>query len=94
MALSHFLLEQYEKAIEMFKTLLERQPNYWAGYVGLAITYGALEKEENTKMAVKKLLILVPDYSIKKFRATWSIKNQDVIEKAVKILEKAGLPEK
>ncbi|MBT7631890.1 MAG: tetratricopeptide repeat protein, partial [Desulfobacula sp.] len=86
---------QHEKAIETYKTLLRRKPNYWSAYLMLTYSYISIGQEENAKTAVKKLLILVPDYSITKFKKfTFIKKNREVRLEGVAIaLRKAGLPE-
>ena len=61
----------------------------------LTYSYISIGQEENAKTAVKKLLILVPDYSITKFKKfTFIKKNREVRLEGVAIaLRKAGLPE-
>ena len=86
-------LEKYEKATKIFNTCLKHQPDYWAAYAQLAYIYGISGQEKKAKTAVKKLLILVPDYSIKKIIENSPSKNQDLLDRVAVIFRKAGLPE-
>ena len=90
---SYRLLGQYEKAIEMYKRAIERQPNYWIAYSGLAVAYSLSGEENNAKKAVKELLKLFPDFSIEYVKKTSPYKKQDQLDRVIEAFRKAGLPE-
>ena len=91
--LSYRLLNQYEKATEMYKKCLKRQPIYWPAYAGLAVTYSLSGQVKNAKTAVKELLNLFPDFSIEYAKKNTLYKKQDRLDRVVEALRKAGLPE-
>jgi tetratricopeptide (TPR) repeat protein len=84
--------KQYEKAIEMFKKCLRRQSDFSQAYIGLAVAYHFLGREEEAKAAVKEALNLNPDISIEIYKKT-PYKNQAELERMVEVLRKVGLPE-
>lgn len=91
---SYRMLGQYEKVIEMYQRCLKREPNFWLGYLGLAVAYSLSGQENNAKTAVRQLLNLFPDYSIEYFKKNSQYKNQDQLDLVVEALRKSGLPEK
>jgi len=93
LAYSYLLLEEYEKAINILNNCLERQPDFGDTYLLLAITYGYSGQEENAKQIVKQLLNIMPYYSIEMYKKTTLTKNSARIERAIKTLRKAGVPE-
>ena len=88
------MLNQYKKAIEIYKIVLKHQPNFWAAYLSLAVAYSLSGQEKNAKEAVRGLLNLFPNYSIEYFKKTATYKDQDRLDRIVAALRKAGLPEK
>ena len=91
--MSYRLLHQYEKAIEMYKRCKKYEPNYVHAYVGLAVNYSLLEQEKEAKTAVRQLLDLFPEYSIKYIEKNSPYKEQDQLDLVIKAYRKAGLPE-
>ncbi len=85
--------KQYEKAIETYKKCLRRQSDYWQAYIGLAVAYHFLGREEEARAAVKEGLNFNPDFSIEIFKKTVIYKNQAELERIVEALRKAGVPE-
>jgi tetratricopeptide (TPR) repeat protein len=85
--------KQYEKAIEAYKKCLRRQSDFWLAYVGLALSYHFLGREEEARAAVKEALNLNPDHSITLAKKQNPYKNQAEIELVVEALRKVGLPE-
>ena len=62
-------------------------------YVGFALSYHFLGREELARAAVKEIRNLNPDYSIKFYKKSSPYKNQAELERNVEALRKAGLPE-
>ena len=93
LAHSYQQLKEYEKAINILNNCLERQPDYWVTYLLLALTYGHSGQEENAKQMVIQLLNIIPYYSIEMYKKTTLVKDSARIERAIKILRKAGMPE-
>jgi adenylate cyclase len=87
------MLGQYEKAIEMYKKCIEREPNFWGSYAGMAVAYSLSGQEKKAKTAVRQLLDLFPGYSIRYVKKTSYYKNQDRLDLIIKAYRNAGLPE-
>jgi adenylate cyclase len=85
--------KQYAKAIETYKKCLRRQSDYSYAYLGLALSYTFLGREEEARAAVKELLNIHPDFSLDNYKRGAPYKNQAELELAVEVLRKAGLPE-
>ena len=85
--------KQYENAIDTYKKCLRRQSDFWLAYVGLALSYHFLGRQEEARAAVKEALILNPDHSITFVKKQNPYKNQAEIERVVEALRTAGLPE-
>ncbi len=92
-AQSYMMLEQYEEAIKILNRCVERQPDYWITYLFLASAYSLSGQEKNAKTMIIRLLNLVPDYSIKKYKKKALYKDPARIERIIKAFRKAGLPE-
>jgi adenylate cyclase len=84
---------QYEQAIETYKKCLRRQSDYSYAYLGLALSYSFLGRDEEARAAIKELLNIHPDFSIENYKRGAPYKNQAELELAVEALQKAGLPE-
>ena len=87
------LLGQYEKAIELYKKCIEREPNFWGSYGGLAVAYSLSGQDKKAKTAVRQLLEVFPGYSIRDVKKTSLYKNQDRLDLVIKAYRNAGLPE-
>jgi adenylate cyclase len=85
--------KQYEKAIETYKKCLRRQSDFLNAYLGLALSYHFLGREDEARAAVKEVLNLDPDYSIEFYKKVATYKNQTILERSVEAFRKAGLPE-
>ena len=90
---SYLLLEEYDKAIQMFKKCLKREPNYWRSYGGLAVAYTLSKQDDRAKTSIRQLLNLFPGFSIEFFKKTSLYKNPDQLDRFVQAYRKAGVPE-
>ncbi|MFC1880087.1 tetratricopeptide repeat protein [Thermodesulfobacteriota bacterium] len=93
LAWAYRVSKQYENAIETYKKCLRRQSDFWLAYVGLALSYHFLGRQEEARAAVKEALILNPDHSITFVKKQNPYKNQAELERVVEALRKVGLPE-
>jgi adenylate cyclase len=83
---------RYEEAIMEYKKLACRSPDSLYAYLGQALSYGHLGREEEARAAVAQLLTNEPNYSLKVHQSTTAAKGTD-LESDLEALRKAGLPE-
>jgi tetratricopeptide (TPR) repeat protein len=93
LAMAYRVSKQYQRAAETYLECVKRQPDYVFGYLGLALSYHSLGRKKEAKVAVKEILNINPDYSIKFYKKTFTLKNQDELEFAVEALRELGVPE-
>jgi adenylate cyclase len=94
--MAYNLAGQYEKAAEMFRKAIQKNPQVYLGYLGYAISTSMLGRTEEAGSAVKELLRVNPHFSTEQFREFTSrvgIKDQTAVDKFSEALRKAGLPE-
>jgi len=80
---------EYEKAIEFFKKVINRNPDYWLSHFGLAACYGLLGREEEARAAAAEVLRIRPNFSIEKVYTPYRDKADKV--RTFEVLRKAGL---
>jgi adenylate cyclase len=93
LALAYRLIEDYEKAIEFAEKSLSINPDQVPPYITLAASYSSLNRTEDARKAVEEFLRLNPNFSLEYFAKMIPFKNQENVDKLVKALRKAGLPE-
>jgi len=86
-------LGRYEDAIEAYKGVLKRSPNYLFAHTGLAAAYIALGREEEARQQAEELRRLDPAFSLDKYAETVfpSFSNKAEAERHIADLRKAGL---
>jgi adenylate cyclase len=82
-----------EKAIETFKKVINRDPDFWLSHWGLATSYGLLGREEEAQASVAELLRIRPKFSLAKVRGL-PFKDKADKERCFEVLRKAGLSDK
>ena len=80
---------EYDKAIEIFKKVIRRNPDYWLSHLGLAACYGLLGREEEAHAAAAEVLRIRPSFSIAKIKNPYRDKADK--ERTLGVLRKAGL---
>jgi tetratricopeptide (TPR) repeat protein len=85
--------EQFEKAIELSKKALSNNPDQLSAYLTLAASYRSLNRHEETNKAIKEILRINPNFSLEYYANVLPYKNQEKLDKYIKALRKAGLPE-
>jgi adenylate cyclase len=96
--LTHYLgtayrvTEQYEKAIEAFKTAIRRDREFWLSHWALAVCYGLLGREDEARASAAEVLRIRPNFSLAKVRG-FPYKDKADKERCLAALRKAGLPE-
>jgi len=84
------VIGQYEKAIETFKKVIERDPDFWLSHWGLAACYGLMSREEEARKAAAEVLRIRPKFSLAKVGG-FPYRDKADKERCLKALRKAGL---
>ena len=90
---SHFLLRQYDEALAKFHGVVELAPKFFGPYVLLACAYVELDRLDDADDAIKTLLGIIPHYTVKEAARIWPWRIDEVRERFLDGLRKAGLPE-
>jgi len=86
---AHYYLGQYDRAIEILKRAINRNPNHIFTYLFLAASYVELDREEEARAAVAEVLRISPQLRIED---GWMFyKDQAVEERLNNNLRRAGL---
>ena len=73
---AHQNAKKFEKAIEAYKKCVEINPNNWATYTGMTVTYGHMGEKSKAKKTASELLRILPDFSISLFLKRQPYKNE------------------
>lgn len=92
-ARANFVLKRYTEAAEAYEKVVRRNPAFISGQRGLAASYAYLGRIEDAEWQADELLILEPEFSLKKVSQTALFKQPEDIEHFVEGLRLAGLPE-
>jgi adenylate cyclase len=88
---SYARVGRFDEAIATLKDCINREPDTWIGYVGLAILYVKLGKEKKARNLIDKIRQLNIDISLEQIRHIAIYKDPALFEDAVDALRKAGL---
>jgi len=89
----YILKGQYEDALTAIKKAIHRSPNAPINHIQLAAIYALLERHEEAGAAVKKVLEIIPSYSLESAKVQFPFKNQADLKLIVDAMRKAGFPE-
>ena len=90
---AYFMLGDYEQAIEVSKKGLYQDPSVYGALVTLAGSYAQLGHKEVARRYVDELLCLIPRYTLRALRKNPFFVHPELIDKLVKSMRLAGLPE-
>ena len=91
--LSHLLLRQYEQALTRFNRMVERAPKFMNVYAYLACAYVELDRLDDANNAVNTLLEITPQYTLKEAARIFPYQIDEVGNRILDALRKAGMPE-
>jgi tetratricopeptide (TPR) repeat protein len=91
--LSNLLLCHYDKALAGFNRAIERAPRFAYPYLLMACAYVELDRLEDARGAIKRALEITPQYSLKKVPKIYPYRIDEVRDRMLYSLRKAGLPE-
>ena len=89
-ALGHFGAGRYEESVEWEQRALQRTPDYWMSLGTLASSYAHLNRIEEARLNLEKMLSSSPQFSEDGFRMIFSIADAAVIESWLGGIRKAG----
>jgi adenylate cyclase len=90
---SHLLLQQYDEAVSSFFETIEQSPGFFATYLFLACAYVELDRLDDAKDAIKTALEIVPQYTVQETAKRLPWRSDEVRDRFLDGLRKAGLPE-
>ena len=89
----HYMVRDYERAIEAAKMSVQRFPQHVSGHRWLAIALAQLGQTEEARDALAKSIDLAPNYTMERARHTFPFRHEKDLEHLLDGLRKAGLPE-
>jgi tetratricopeptide (TPR) repeat protein len=92
LAWAYAFSEQYEKAIPIWNEAIERNPDYFFAYLGLAMVYQLTGNEHKAREAAAEVMRLKPKLTVSMIAKGPATKNYDR-ERGLEALRKAGIPE-
>ena len=90
---AYMLTEDYDKAIDAYEQLVERQYRLPRAYSRLAGIHATLGNHEKASEYAAKLLEVKEDFTIQGWAKTLQYRNKQDLERELNMLRKAGLPE-
>ena len=85
--------KQYKKALELYKKIIDREPNHRGAHIRMAAAYSFLGDGDKARKAASEVLKIDPNFSLKGFVSKLPYKNKTDNERYVNALRMAGLPE-
>jgi len=90
---TYLMTGQYDRAIEVLKEGVIREPNFIAFHLYLAASYAMTERESEAKRAAAEVLRLNPKFTIRAYKAYLPARKRVDLERDLAAFRKAGLPE-
>jgi tetratricopeptide (TPR) repeat protein len=84
----------YERAVLVGRRVVTANPDFVAGYKPLIASLGHLERRQEAKPHVDKLLSLEPDFTIERFGQIYPFKKEKDRRRYMQGLRLAGVPER
>ena len=93
MGCSQLLLGQYDEAVTRFQRTIEQAPKFFPVYMVLAWAYVELDRPGDANNTIKAILKIEPQYTLKHVARLFSYRLDEVCDRFLDSLRKAGLPE-
>ena len=90
---SHYFLRQYDQALARFHRAIERFPKSFFCYAFLACTYVELDRLDDASDATKTVQEISPEFTVAWFDIFYPFQDDEVRNRFLDSLRKAGLPE-
>ncbi len=91
--LSHWVLRQYDQALTRFNRVVERAPKFGGAHTFLACTYVELDRLDDARDAIKTALETTYQYTVNEAARILPWRIDEVRNRFLDSLRKAGLPE-
>ena len=91
LAWGHTAMGQYDEAIKMLKTIIEKQPDQIRAHTGLAEAYILSGRKENARKEALEVLRIDPTFSVERNYSNMPFKDQGEVGRRKEALRKAGL---
>jgi adenylate cyclase len=86
------LTGQNEKAIALWRRILQKEPNQLLSQLGLVVTLMKMGKEDEARAEATKVLRIDPQFSLERYSKTFDqFKDRSVQDRHINALRKAGL---
>ncbi|MFQ5955103.1 MAG: adenylate/guanylate cyclase domain-containing protein [Kiloniellales bacterium] len=92
LAAYHYMVRDYERAVEAAKMCVQRFPQYASGHRWLAAALAQLGRTDEARDALAKFLDRSPNYAMERARHLYRFRHEKDVEHVLDGLRKAGLP--
>jgi len=89
----HYMLKQYEAAIEAAEQAVSCDPEHFEPHMFLASAFAQLEKTDEARKHAQEIMRLNPSFSSQHYAESLPFKNKTDLDHRIDGLRKAGLPE-
>ena len=86
-------MHQYDEALTKLNHMIERAPKFTPAYLHLAWAYVELDRLDDAKNAIKTVLEITPDFTLKEVARIYAYRIDEVRDRFFDSLGTAGLPE-
>jgi tetratricopeptide (TPR) repeat protein len=93
LSMCHYMLKQYEAAIEAGEQAVSRDPEHYEPHMFLASALAQLEKIDEARRHAQEIIRLNPSFSLRHYAESLPFKNKTDLDHRIAGLRKAGLPE-
>ena len=91
---AYLLMARYDEALNILKESLQGASDSLFTHARLAATYAALNRGQDAENEVREVLRIEPDFKLAKWASrALPLKSEEDLERMLKLLRKAGLPE-
>jgi adenylate cyclase len=84
--------QRFDKSIETFRTLIEREPQFLFGYTGLASALALSGEWDDAREMVGEVLRIEPEFTVERFITPDFYHDPEVMRGCARALAKAGMP--
>jgi adenylate cyclase len=87
------LLGRFDEAVEAYRAVISKTPAYLSPQIALTVCYAEMGRKADAQESARKLLELVPKFSIERYIHIPGYKDRALTEGTARALRDAGLPE-
>ncbi len=87
------LLGRFDEAVKAYRAVISKTPAHLSPRIGLTVCYAEMGRKADAQESARKLLELVPKFSIERYIHTPGYKDRALNEHTAEALREAGLPE-